>query len=93
MKNKVLLFTFLGLGVLATSCKKDFTCDCSVVTKVTYNDDWSDLLDDYESTTSNSQTLKMKKKDAESWCKDLNSSISVSDFSSTSTINSSCNLK
>jgi len=55
---------FIGLGVLAmigaTSCKKDYTCECTVTGNGT--------------TASSSATSKMTKKDAQEWCDETSSS-------------------
>ncbi len=62
--KKVILLAILGLGVMATSCKKDYICECTTTSSGT------DLFGDPIPTTSitATSTINAKKNDAISTC-------------------------
>ena len=88
---KKVFFAVLALGALSlTSCKKDYTCDCSVTATT---DDGAGTTT--SATTESSYTLTdAKKKDAEAWCTawdESSTSATIGTFTSASEY--SCSLK
>ncbi len=62
-----------------TSCKKEYTCNCtSSITYTTSDPDFQSLLPTAETSTT-SYTSDQKKKDSEDWCKTYESSITASE--------------
>lgn len=89
MKKLILPTLILGAAISFTSCKKDYTCDCTITTTTT----------DFDGTVSTvnqdfSDTRELKKKDAEEWCDAYDSTESTVGFGGFSTsISYSCDLK
>lgn len=67
---------FIGIAAVAalalgfTSCKKVYTCECTITYKVPKNFDWTTGTYTYETVTDKESYTsgKIKKKDAEAWC-------------------------
>jgi hypothetical protein len=66
--KKITLLTVVLAGLAFASCKKDYTCKCTVV---------STTAAVSVTTTSSGATGKMKKKDAEAKCNEGDSSTSL----------------
>lgn len=72
--KKVLLLAVLGLGVMTTSCKKDWTCECTTTTG------GQSLFGDPIPPTTQSTSVPINdqtKGDAEDACDGLNSSSNI----------------
>lgn len=66
---KKIIFAIAALGLISlTSCKKNYTCECTIA-----------------GTTTSSETGKVKKSDAETYCNNANSGAAL--------LGGSCKLK
>ena len=78
--KKVIFGSVLALGLVAfTSCKKDYTCDC------TYTWEFDGVTTEYEFSYS---ILKAKKSDAQANCDDYASTWTTGDYVYDCTLNS-----
>lgn len=69
---KILVITLLGLSALV-SCKKKYTCQCTTTKQYDGNFEEGVIYDFYYEPTSNTRTIKEKKKaDAETSCESGN---------------------
>ena len=81
MKNKILLF--LGLGLLTFSCKKEYTCACTqLYTEPACQDNNGEYHQPYSYYSSFSNTIRTKKNDSESTCKQSETIYSTPSFNS-----------
>lgn len=89
MKKFILPALLIGASISFTSCKKDYTCDCTITTTQTYDGELMSSSNDEYSATRN-----LKKKDAEEWCDGLDeTSTTVSSGGFVSNTEYSCDLK
>jgi hypothetical protein len=87
MKKALLLIAFAGL--FFTSCKKEYTCECTTTSSTTTNG----VKTNNPSTTATAQTGKVKEDDAKASCEKGSTSSTVGDADDNVSVTVSCKIK